>query len=112
MGLVICDIAADASSTWQLVFDIDQPQLWVQVVPSDLVPFVPDCLTIEDFFGAPKANRLHKRARESLSILLAVAIVQRWQHNQFEPNLQRTLLQIHRPPTWQCHRSPASTSEA
>jgi hypothetical protein len=24
MGLVICDIAADARSTWQFVFDIDQ----------------------------------------------------------------------------------------
>ncbi|CAI2932457.1 hypothetical protein [Aminobacter niigataensis] len=90
MGLAICDIAADARSTWQFVFDIDQPQLWVQLVPSDTRPYVPDYFTIEDFFEAPRANRLQKRARESLSILFAVAIVQRWQHNQLGPRLQKT----------------------
>jgi hypothetical protein len=90
MALVICDIAADARSTWQFVFDIDQPELWVQRVPTDTQPYVPDCFTIEDFYGSRWANRLHKRARESLSILLSVAIVQRWQHNQLGPNFQKS----------------------
>lgn len=94
MGLVICDIAADARSTWQLVFDIDQPELWVQRVPNDVLPYVPDCFPIEDFFGAPRANRLHKRARESLSILFCTSIMTRWKHNQLGPNFQKT------PPLW------------
>ncbi|MBA9024327.1 hypothetical protein HNQ97_006366 [Aminobacter ciceronei] len=90
MCLVVCDIAADARSTWQFVFDIDQPQLWVQRVPRDMLPYVPDRFTVDDFFSAPRANRLHKRARESLSILFCTAVLTRWKHNQVGPNLQTT----------------------
>jgi hypothetical protein len=89
MGLAICDIAADARRTWQFVFDIDQPQLWTQRIPNDRLPYVPDWFTVEDFFGAPRANRLHKRARESLSILFCTAIITRWKHNQVGPHFQR-----------------------
>lgn len=68
MALMVCDIAGDERGTWQAVFDIDHPCLWVQWVPNGLAPYVPDCFTLDELFNSPRANRLHKWARESLSI--------------------------------------------
>ena len=89
MALVVCDIAGDERGTWQAVFDIDAPCLWVQWIPNDLAPYVPDWFTLDDF-GSARANRLHKRARESLALLFITSIFRRWQSNQSGPRIQKT----------------------
>lgn len=63
MALMACDIAGDERGTWQAVFD--------------------------EFFNSPRPNRLHKWARESLSILFITSIYGRWQHNQIGPRIQK-----------------------
>lgn len=90
MAVTICDLAGCARGTWQLVFDMDQPGLWVQWIPKAPAPYVPDCFTIDEFFESPRINRLQNWARESLSILLVTAIFTRWKHNQTGPNFQKT----------------------
>lgn len=73
----ICDLAIGEAGSWQAVFDVESPRFYVQFVPSGWGPHIPDIHSADEVLTTKPRNRLQANARQSLSMLLATAVVRR-----------------------------------